>query len=108
MGIESTTTVLCSDDVLQLKVSGPTRPFLTMVDLPGLIYATEDEFGGKSREHINEMVRTYMKNPRSIILAVVAADSDLGLQGTTGIAKSYDSRGTRVCTFFVLLFLPNE
>ncbi|CAG9983838.1 unnamed protein product [Clonostachys byssicola] len=41
------------------------------------------------------MVRGYIKNPRSIILAVVSAKSDFALQEITEIARELDPNGTR-------------
>lgn len=44
---------------------------------------------------VRKMVRSYMKRPRSIILAVVSAKSDFALQEVTEYARELDSKGTR-------------
>jgi hypothetical protein len=63
-------------DLLQVEVSGPNRPHLTIVDLPGLIHSETKQQSAFNVELVQDIVQSYMKEPRSIILAVVLAKND--------------------------------
>lgn len=62
------------DDVLRIEVVGNTGLDLTVVDLPGLIAVSEDE---DDIVLVKELVDSYLRSPRTIILAVVPAPSDI-------------------------------
>ncbi|KAG5918313.1 hypothetical protein E4U53_004102, partial [Claviceps sorghi] len=94
MGITSKLKTF-SDDILRIEVSGPQQPHLTMVDLPGLFQAGNSAQSDEDSETVAEMVLRYMKQPRSIILAVVSAKSDFALQKVTRLAREYDPQGAR-------------
>ncbi|KAG6039286.1 hypothetical protein E4U41_003016 [Claviceps citrina] len=84
-----------SDDMLRIEVSGPEQPHLTMVDLPGLFQAGNSAQSDEDSETVASMVIRYMKEPRSIILAVVSAKSDFTLQKVTRLARDFDPQGGR-------------
>ncbi|MCJ1306749.1 hypothetical protein MMC25_000392 [Agyrium rufum] len=65
-----------SRDILHVEVSGPDRPHLTIVDLPGLIHSETKQQSASDIELVQEVVQSYMKEPRSIILAVVSVKND--------------------------------
>jgi GTPase SAR1 family protein len=93
MGLDNLTKGF-SNDVLRVEVSGPTQPHLTLVDLPGLFHGHK----AKSVEDaalVKSIVRSYMSNPRSIILTVVSAKNDLPLQIVTNYAQNLDPHGSR-------------
>ncbi|KAG5974698.1 hypothetical protein E4U55_008091 [Claviceps digitariae] len=94
MGITSKLKTF-SDDILRVEVSGPQQPHLTMVDLPGLFQAGNSAQSDEDSETVADMVLRYMKQPRSIILAVVSAKSDFALQKVTRLAREYDPKGAR-------------
>ncbi|KAE8334718.1 hypothetical protein BDV24DRAFT_172020 [Aspergillus arachidicola] len=72
-----------SDDVLKVAISGPDKPELTLVDLPGLYYSTSRDQGAKGIEIVRGLTEKYMKNTRTIILAVISAKTDYHLQERT-------------------------
>lgn len=78
-------------DVLKIKASNPSWPPLTLVDLPGLIHAGEEE----DLETVREIVRMHMEKPKTIILAVVAAPIDHENQEVLQIAQQFDPEGRR-------------
>ena len=80
------------DDVLRLEITGPDLPHLTLVDLPGLIADAKET---KDIELVEGMVKTYMKNPRSIILAIVSAQNDKQNQKVLRLAREFDPHGDR-------------
>ncbi|KAF2146892.1 uncharacterized protein K452DRAFT_242078 [Aplosporella prunicola CBS 121167] len=84
-----------SEDVLRVESSGPDRPHLTIVDLPGLIHANGRQQSTVEINNVSKMVKGYMSNPRSIILAVVSAQTDFSNQIVTRLAREVDPNGTR-------------
>lgn len=94
MGVTSSSSAF-STDVLRLEISGPSRPHLTIVDLPGLIHSENKLQTAADIELVQNMVYSYMANGRSIILAVVSAKNDYANQIILKLAKEVDTRGIR-------------
>jgi GTPase SAR1 family protein len=94
MGLNSDTKAF-SDDVLRVEISGPNQPHLTLVDLPGLIHAENKQQSAKDLQLVSSLVRSYMANSRSIILAVVSARNDYANQIVTKLARDVDPKGLR-------------
>lgn len=69
-------TLAFSRNVLSVEVSGPNWPNLTVVDLPGLIRVANDQQNREDISMINDVVDSYMKQPRTIVLAVIQASVD--------------------------------
>ncbi|KAJ5628948.1 hypothetical protein N7490_011176 [Penicillium lividum] len=88
MGIQSEKGV--SDDVLNIEISGPDKPELTLVDLPGLYYSKSANQGAEGISIARGLTKQYMKSPRSIILATVSAKADYHLQEVLDIAAKFD------------------
>ncbi|KAI1845364.1 hypothetical protein JX266_008459 [Neoarthrinium moseri] len=84
-----------SKDLLRVEISGPDRPHLTIVDLPGLIHSETKNQSAADIGLIQEVVESYMKEPRSIILAVVSAKNDFANQVVLKLARSADGTGNR-------------
>ncbi|KAI5863925.1 P-loop containing nucleoside triphosphate hydrolase protein [Durotheca rogersii] len=83
------------EDILRIELSGPTQPHLTIVDLPGLFRAGNKDQSSEDAKVVQSLVRSYMKNPRSVILAVVSAQSNFALQEVTQLAREIDRHGAR-------------
>ncbi|KAH8742896.1 dynamin family protein [Diaporthe sp. PMI_573] len=94
MGLAEMTKAF-AEDVLRVEISGPKRPHLTIVDLPGLIHAENKLQTAADVNMVQEMVRSYMANGRSIILAVVSAKNDYPNQIVLKMARDVDRRGHR-------------
>ncbi|KAH5707452.1 hypothetical protein HBI20_205330 [Parastagonospora nodorum] len=84
-----------SKDLLRIEISGPDRPPLTIVDLPGLIHSETKQQSEADIELVQDVVKSYMKEPRSIILAVVSAKNDYANQIVLKLARAADRAGTR-------------
>lgn len=84
-----------STDILRVEVSSPSQPNLTLVDLPGLFLAGNKDQSLADSEVVKSIVLAYMKQPRSIILAVVSAKSEFALQQVTQRARENDPDGAR-------------
>jgi GTPase SAR1 family protein len=95
MGITESVNAGFSDDVLKVEISGPDKPELTLVDLPGLYYSTSQEQDSQGILIVRKLTERYMKNPRSIILAVISAKTDYHLQEVLNIAERFDPKRER-------------
>ena len=84
-----------SKDLLRIEISGPDRPHLTIVDLPGLIHSETKQQSMADVELVQDVVKSYMKEPRSIILAVVSAKNDYANQIVLKLARTADKTGMR-------------
>ncbi|KAI0446362.1 P-loop containing nucleoside triphosphate hydrolase protein [Xylaria telfairii] len=84
-----------SKDLLRIEISGPQHPHLTIVDLPGLIHSATKQQSASDVDLVTDVVQTYMKQPRSIILAVVSAKNDFANQIVLKLARSSDPDGKR-------------
>jgi hypothetical protein len=65
------------------------------VDLPGLFQAGSRSQSDEDAERVKTLVLSYMKNPRSIILAVVSAKNDFNNQSITKHSREIDPTGRR-------------
>ncbi|PTB66498.1 hypothetical protein BBK36DRAFT_1119244 [Trichoderma citrinoviride] len=84
-----------SNDVLRIEISGPDRPHLTIVDLPGLIHSETKNQSAADVHLITQIVKNFMSKKRSIILAVISAKNDYANQIVLKLARDTDPRGLR-------------
>ncbi|EFE44983.1 dynamin GTPase, putative [Trichophyton verrucosum HKI 0517] len=91
-------------DVLRIEVVGETGLHLTIVDLPGLVSGAE----GDDRSVVESLVNSYLENPRTIILAVVPATSDVETQPIIRAARQFDNEGTRTVGIVTKVDLIND
>jgi GTPase SAR1 family protein len=94
MGI-STHGKAFSKDLLRVEVSGPDRPHLTIVDLPRLIHSETKQQSASDVELVQDVVQSYMKEPRSIILAVVSAKNNYANQIVLKLACAANKKGNQ-------------
>ncbi|KAJ6189030.1 hypothetical protein N7519_003938 [Penicillium mononematosum] len=84
-----------SNDLLRVEVSGPDHPHLTIVDLPGLVHSETKQQSATDVHLVQDIVQSYMKEPRSVILAVVSAKNDFANQVILKLARDADPSGKR-------------
>ncbi|KAI5925132.1 P-loop containing nucleoside triphosphate hydrolase protein [Camillea tinctor] len=84
-----------STDVLRIESTSPSAPNLTIVDLPGLFGASDKNQSDDDSTLVEDLVKSYMKQRRSIILAVVAGDYAFANQPVTKFARQLDPDGLR-------------
>jgi len=84
-----------STDVLRVESTSPDAPNLTLVDLPGLFNAADKNQSDDDVELVKDLVLSYMRQRRSIILAVVSADNHFANQPVTKFARDIDPSGLR-------------
>jgi len=98
--IESRTNILAgnnkgiTDKQIVLKVH-TNRYDLTFVDLPGLTKVAVGDQPADIDEQIYQLITSYVKQPNSIILAVVTANTDPSTSESLQIAKKLDPDGLR-------------
>lgn len=85
-----------SRDVLRVEISGPNEDHLTVIDVPGMF---ENETPGVTTKDdidlVKNMVRKYINESRTIILAVVPCNGDIANQKILTYAKDADPEGKR-------------
>ncbi|KAJ4389660.1 hypothetical protein N0V93_007132 [Gnomoniopsis smithogilvyi] len=85
-----------SEDILKIEINGPDQPALTIIDVPGIFrtptpgLTTDEDIG-----LVTSMVKSYMKDPRTIILAVIPCNIDIATQEILKLAKEADPSGSR-------------
>ncbi|CAD6586476.1 MAG: hypothetical protein ASARMPRED_002547 [Alectoria sarmentosa] len=85
-----------SDDVLKIDICGPKQQHLSVIDVPGIFRnTTEGVTTDADMDVVRNMVNHYMKNPRSVILAVIPANVDIATQEILKMAEKCDPKGQR-------------
>lgn len=95
IGNDNIGTPAFSDDVLRIEISGPDRPHLTIVDLPGVIHSATGVLTQTDVDIVHSMVKRYMADGRSIILAVLSAKNDIANQVILKLCSEIDGKGSR-------------
>ena len=85
-----------SDDVLKIEICGPKQQHLSVIDVPGIFRNTTAGLTTDAdMDVVRNMVNNYMKNPRSVILAVIPANVDIATQEILKMAEKCDTEGQR-------------
>jgi hypothetical protein len=85
-----------SNDVLRLKISGPGKEHFCVIDVPGIFKSTTEGVTTEADiQLVKNMVKGYMDNPRSVMLAVVPASVDPATQEILELAAEADVHGDR-------------
>lgn len=82
-------------DVLRIEVSGPDQDHLSLIDLPGIFHLLKPGQDPAAPQRVKDTVLSYMKEKRSIILAVVSARDDYANQEILTMVEEIDPSGTR-------------
>ncbi|KAF7122572.1 hypothetical protein CNMCM5793_000597 [Aspergillus hiratsukae] len=84
-----------SDDILRIEISGPQHRNLSVVDLPGLFHNPTDDQTEEDRETIRKLIKSYLDDKRTIILAVMDARNNFANQEVFSMAQAADPAGAR-------------
>jgi hypothetical protein len=82
-------------DVLSIEIEGPSRPQLTLVDIPGLIANATKGVTDADVKMVAEITDHYISQPRTICLAVISATNDHANQPILTKVRKYDPGGDR-------------
>ena len=99
--IETLTDEICKteknivDKPIVLNVYSQTCPDLTLVDLPGVTRVPVGKQPKNIEQITKDMARRYIEDPLTIILCVIAANSDIATSDGLKLAKEIDVSGTR-------------
>lgn len=93
MGKRSKQTLM--KDILRIEIRGPECPDLTVIDLPGLMQAQIEGVSKEDMDWSTELIKHYIDNERTIILAVVSASHDVVNQKITQMTREVDPEGDR-------------
>ncbi|KAI0201806.1 interferon-induced GTP-binding protein Mx [Astrocystis sublimbata] len=89
------TTRAFARDTLNIGIEGPSRPQLTLVDIPGLIHSATEGVSDADVKLVAEITDHYISQPRTICLAVVSAGNDLANQVILSKVREVDPQGKR-------------
>ncbi|KAF6812953.1 interferon-induced GTP-binding protein Mx1 [Colletotrichum plurivorum] len=85
-----------SQDILKIEISGPDQQHLTVIDVPGIFRVPTPGLTTESDIVLVEnIVKSYMANPRTIILAVISCTVDIATQEILKLAEGADPMGVR-------------
>ena len=99
--IEALTDEVCNknkniiDKPIVLNVYSQTCPDLTLVDLPGVTRVPIGDQPKNIEQITKDMARRYAEDPLTIILCVIAANSDIATSDGLMLAKEIDTSGSR-------------
>ena len=83
-------------DVFRLDICGPEEDNLSIIDVPGIFKNTTHGLTTKQdMDLVKDMVLSYMRNPRSIMLTVIPANVDIATQEILEMARECDPEGSR-------------
>lgn len=85
-----------SEDVLKIEKWGPDEDYLTIIDVPGIFRnTTEGVTTENDKRLVKEMVKRYIKDKRTIILAILPSNVDVATQEILTLAEEVDRTGDR-------------
>ncbi|KAI8633393.1 interferon-induced GTP-binding protein Mx2 [Xylariaceae sp. FL1651] len=91
-----TTLPAFSEHILKIEKLGPSEEHFTVIDVPGIFRKeTEGVTSESDIELVMNMVKTYMKDSRTIILAIMPSNVDPATQEILKLAKKADPSMTR-------------
>ena len=93
-----------SDDSIIIELCGPDFPNLTLTDLPGLVRAVGDREDKSMIKKIKNLIGRYLRQKRTIILAVVPANVDMHNTGILSAAQESDPEGERTIAIITKVF----
>ncbi|KAK3904321.1 hypothetical protein C8A05DRAFT_31904 [Staphylotrichum tortipilum] len=83
-------------DVLKIEICGPAVDYLTVIDVPGIFRTpTEGITTKEDMAMVMNMVRWYIQDSRTVILAVLPSNVDVSTQEILTMAAEYDKDGER-------------
>jgi len=78
-----------------LRVSSPRVVDLTLIDLPGITRVPVGDQPPDIEQQIRNLLLSFVKNPRCLILAVLVGNADLATADALSVAREVDPGGER-------------
>lgn len=92
MGISDGNSAFAKD-ILSIEIQGPNRPQLTLVDIPGIIQSSTRGVSNADVAMVASITKRYVKQHRTICLAVISATNDAANQPILQLVRKFDPRG---------------
>lgn len=83
------------NDLIEIKLVGPNLPDLTIIDLPGIVRTTTTGQSEDVKAQVDNMLKHYLKQERTIILAVIPCNVDIATVDILERASKVDPEGKR-------------
>ncbi|ETS84349.1 hypothetical protein PFICI_02374 [Pestalotiopsis fici W106-1] len=93
--LKSENGTVFSEDVLKIEIHGPREDYLTIIDVPGIFRTTTQGTTKDDMTMVRDLVKSYIKESRTIILAVLPSNVDIATQEILELAEEYDKNGER-------------
>jgi hypothetical protein len=90
-----------SQDVLKIKVQGPHKDYLTIINVLGIFRITIQRTTKDNIVIIRDLVKKYIKNDYTVILAVLPSNINIATQKILKLAEDYNKNSKR--TFNMLI-----
>ncbi|KAG5191405.1 P-loop containing nucleoside triphosphate hydrolase protein [Tribonema minus] len=84
-----------SAESIVIELAAPHVPHLTVIDLPGIVRTTTAGQAQGVIQQVDGLLRSYMKQPSTIMLVVVPSNQDVATVGGLELAAEYDPDGVR-------------
>ncbi|XP_078156387.1 dynamin-related protein 3A-like isoform X1 [Carex rostrata] len=84
-----------SEKEIHLKIFSPNVPDITLVDLPGVSKVPVGDQPGDIQLKTRDLIFSYIKQPRCIILAISPANEDLTNSDALQLSRLVDPEGSR-------------
>src|SRR5450432_1724189 len=85
-----------SDDLLSIELCGPDKQNLSVIDIPGIFRTpTDGVTTNDDMALVRKIMYRYIRDERTIILAVIPSNTDIATQEIISIAKEVDPKGLR-------------
>lgn len=84
-----------SEHVLKVELSGPEHPHLSVVDVPGLFHNPTKYQTKEDAIIIRNLILSYIRDRRTIIMAIMDGRNNLANQEVFRMAKAADPNGSR-------------
>lgn len=78
-----------------MTVQSPSTPNLSLIDLPGIIRTTTYGQEKSVIANVNDLLDSFMRQPETVILAVIPANQDIATIDVLERAYEYDPNGLR-------------
>ena len=84
-----------SRDIVKIEMHGPDEDYLTVIDVPGIFRTTTEGTTKEDMGTVRDLVTNYIKDDRTIILAVLPSNVDIATQEILELAEEHDQNGER-------------
>lgn len=97
---DDTAGTVFTEDVLKIEICGPKEDYLTIIDVPGIFRNPHGIITRHDMAMVRSMVERYVRDRRTIIIAVLPSNVDIATQEILSLAEDHDPDGERTLGVF--------